>query len=253
MGSLPLWAVFLLTPAVILASLEGGRLLGTIRRRRGSTDQEASGSAMVAATVGLLSIMLAFTFGLAATRFDARRQLLLDEASAIEIAYLRADLLPEPQRGTIRNLFRSYVDIRVKGVDLHRVEEAVLKSGELHGQLWTHAVAAVESDQRPAATSLFVQSLSDVIAFHSRRIAARGIPSMSWIAIYCVAILAMAGLGYEAGLSGRGRPLAIFAVVISYSAILYLITDLNRPEDGLLTVSRQVMVDLRSMMNMPRQ
>ncbi len=75
---------------------------------------------------------------------------------------------------------------------------------------------------------------------------------MSWIAIYCVAILAMAGLGYEAGLSGRGRPLAMFAVVISYSAILYLITDLNRPEDGLLTVSRQVMADLRSMMNMPR-
>lgn len=208
---------------------------------------------MVAATVGLLSLMLAFTFGLAATRFDARRQLLLDEASAIEIAYLRADLIPEPQRGMIRSLFRSYVDIRLKGVDLHKIEEAVVKSGELHGQLWAQAVTAVKTDQRPAATGLFVQSLGDVIAFHSRRIAARGIPSMSWIAIYCVAILAMAGLGYEAGLSGKGRPPAMIAVVISYSAILYLITDLNRPEDGLLTVSRQVMVDLRIMMNMPGQ
>ena len=67
---------------------------------------------MVAATLGLLAFILAFTFGLAASRFDSRMQVLLDEANAIGTTYLRAGMLPE-QGKQIRALLREYADARL--------------------------------------------------------------------------------------------------------------------------------------------
>ena len=76
---LPLWALFAATVAVVLMAMEGGYRLGTFRRRGTEPEKEAPVGAMVGALLGLLAFMLAFTFGLAASRFDARRTVLLDE------------------------------------------------------------------------------------------------------------------------------------------------------------------------------
>jgi hypothetical protein len=70
---------------------------------------------MVASTLGLLAFILAFTFGLAASRFDAKRQLLVDEANAVGTTYLRAEMLPE-RRDEIRALLRDYVEVRIEAV-----------------------------------------------------------------------------------------------------------------------------------------
>ena len=65
-------------------------------------------------TLGLLAFMLAFTFGMSGSRFDARKQLVLDEASAVLRTYQRAQLLPEARRGTCRRLLEEYVDLRLR-------------------------------------------------------------------------------------------------------------------------------------------
>src|SRR5438876_10839801 len=75
-------------------SVECGYRLGKYRRSRQEQGKEAPGGTMVGATLGLLAFILAFTFGLAATRFDTRRQVLLDEANASGTTYLRAVMLP---------------------------------------------------------------------------------------------------------------------------------------------------------------
>lgn len=95
LDALPLWGLFLAILLLVLLSVEGGYRLGKYRRSRSEEEKEAPVGAMVGATLGLLAFLLAFTFGLAATRFDTRRQVLLDEANAIGTTYLRAGMLPD--------------------------------------------------------------------------------------------------------------------------------------------------------------
>ena len=92
---LPLWGVFLAVLVLVLAAIEGGYRLGNYRHRQSGGEKEAPVGAMVGATLGLLAFMLAFTFGMAAERFDTRKQLVLDEANAIGTTYLRTAMLPE--------------------------------------------------------------------------------------------------------------------------------------------------------------
>lgn len=108
LDALPLWGVFGAILIVVLLSVECGYRLGRYRRNRHEQEKETPVGTMVGATLGLLAFILAFTFGLAAARFDTRRQVLLDEANAIGTTYLRAGMLPE-QRNEIRTLLRNYV------------------------------------------------------------------------------------------------------------------------------------------------
>ena len=95
LDALPLFGLFIFILLVVLLSVECGYRLGKYRRSRSEQEKEAPVGTMVGATLGLLAFILAFTFGLAAARFDARRQVLLDEANAIGTTYLRAGILPE--------------------------------------------------------------------------------------------------------------------------------------------------------------
>src|SRR5215510_7457591 len=145
LDALPLWLLFIGTLAVALLSFEGGFWVGKRRSRRSEQEREVVGGGLVEGMLGLAAFMLAFTFGAAATHFDARRQAILDEANAIRTAYLRADLLQEPQRAEIRNILREYVDVRLEGRRSGKIEEAIARSEELQDQLWSQAVAAKEN------------------------------------------------------------------------------------------------------------
>src|SRR5262249_32726740 len=112
---LPLWALFIVILFVVLLSVEFGYRLGKYRRSRREEEKEVPLGTMVGATLGLLAFILAFTFGLAAARFDTRRQVVLDEANAIGTTYLRAGMLPE--RGQqVRDLLREYVAARLEAI-----------------------------------------------------------------------------------------------------------------------------------------
>src|SRR4249920_540307 len=138
---LPLWGLFLTIIAIVLAAIEGGYRLGSHRHRQPGREKEAPVGAMVGATLGLLAFMLAFTFGMAASRFDTRKQLVLDEANAIGTTYLRAAMLPD-QRDDIRALLRSYVDARLGAFQSGQVEEHILQSEDIQTRLWSAATAA---------------------------------------------------------------------------------------------------------------
>ena len=96
---LPLWAFFLAVLLFVFGAVEGGYRLGRYRRNRAENEKDAPVGSMAGATLGLLAFMLAFTFGLAASRFDVRRQVLLDEANHTGEARARAQgvaIQPEP-------------------------------------------------------------------------------------------------------------------------------------------------------------
>src|SRR5919205_2752120 len=103
----PLWTIFPTSVAIALISVEAGYRLAQSRQRR-SQEKEAPVGGMAGATLGLLAFMLAFTFGMAASRFEDRRQVLLAEANAIGTTYLRSKMLAEPMRTDAQNLLREY-------------------------------------------------------------------------------------------------------------------------------------------------
>ena len=246
----PLWTLLVGTVAITFLAVEVGYRLARYRRQRSEEEKEAPVGGMVGATLGLLAFMLAFTFSLAASRFDARREVVLDEANAIGTTYLRAALLPAPIAADSRNLLREYVDVRLAGTQAGNVEQAITKSEELHGRLWSQAVAAVAIERSPM-TSIYIQTLNEVIDLHAKRVMVglrSRVPGAIWMGLYLLAVLAMMAMGYHEGLTSTRRSPAVVALVFAFSAVLILIVDLDRPGQGLLQVSQQAMIDLRNSM-----
>ena len=239
---LSLWALLLVTIAVGLLSVETGYRLGKLRRRRGEPETESSVGLMGAATLSLLAFTLAFTFALAASHLDARQQFVVDEANAIRTTYLRSVFLPEPQRSTIRDILRGYVEAHQAG------QLELVASQGWHARLWTEAVAAVQNEPGSALAGLFIESLNEVIDLNEKRVQVtlrNRIPSLIWGTLYFVAILAMAGTGYHEGLTSVRRSPVMAILVLTFSAVIYLIAELDRPHEGLFNVSHQAMVALR--------
>ena len=127
---------------------------------------------LLSATLGLLAFLLAFTFGLAASRFDARREVLQEEVNAIGTAYLRASFLPDNQGPEVRALLREYVDLRLAATQPNSpMAEVLQKSEALHEKLWNEAVAAgLKKDTVMVAP--FVDALNQVIDVHAKRVTA---------------------------------------------------------------------------------
>jgi hypothetical protein len=245
---LPLWGLFLATVSLCYLGVEGGYWLGNYRRRSTEVEKESTVGPIVGASLGLLAFMLAFTFGLAASRFDARRQMVVEEANAIGTAHLRAGLLPEPHRREVRDLLRQYLDVRIEAVRSGKVEYAMTESPALHNRLWSHAEALAKEDPHSIAAGLFIQSLNEMIDLHSKRVLIglrNRIPAIVWGSLYFVSILAMAEIGYNSGLASSRRSLAAGALVVTFSIVMMLILDLDRPQEGLMRVSQEAMLDLQ--------
>src|SRR6478752_4984387 len=134
--AVPLGLLFAAVVAGAALAVEGGYRLGRSRLTPTSEEKEAPVGAMVGSVLGLFAFVLAFTFGLAANRYEARRQAVLDEANAIGTTYLRAGLLPEPVRGASAGLLREYVDARLAMVQEARHAEGLARSEELQRRLW---------------------------------------------------------------------------------------------------------------------
>jgi len=255
LDALPLWGLFIFILAVVLLSVEGGYRLGKYRRSRHEEEKEAPLGTMVGATLGLLAFILAFTFGLAATRFDTRRQVLLNEANAIGTTYLRAGMLPERAQ-QIRDLLRAYVGARLEAVQSGKVAEGVRRSEEIQQQVWLEAETIGQKTPNSIVVGLFVQSLNQLIDLHAERLQAglrSRIPGAIWVGLFAVAALSLATMGYHAGLSGTRRSLAIVAVAVTFSVVIELIADLDRPQEGVLRISQHALLDVQRSMNSSQQ
>jgi hypothetical protein len=250
----PLWAVFALSLGIILLAAEIGYQIGRLRHRS-QHEKEPTVAGIVAAELGLLAFLLAFTFGLAASRFESRRETLLNEANAIGTTWLRAKMLPDPQRTEAKRLLREYVDARITAVQEGKLDSGVRRSEELHDQLWNTAIAASEKDAHSIPTGLFIQSLNDVIDLHAKRLMVgirSRIPPTVWLALYAVMLLSFGSLGYFGGLSGGSRSPVVLLVAITISIVIWMIVDLDRPHEGQLRISQQPMIELRNSMEEPK-
>src|SRR2546426_2350934 len=134
----------------MLVLLEVGRRIGVQRLAQNPEGAEAGVAVVDGAVFAILGLLIAFTFSGAATRFDARRQLIVEETNDIGTAYLRLDLLPPDARPALRESFRSYLDSRIetyrKLPDIAAARASLAKSNELQRQIWRQAVDSIQPD-----------------------------------------------------------------------------------------------------------
>ena len=166
---------------------------------------------------------------------------------------MRGGILPE-RREEIRALLRDYVSTRLEAVRSGNIAERIRRSENIQHQLWAQAVVIGEKNPDSIVVGLFIQSLNEVIDLHAKRLQAglrNRIPGAIWVGLFAVAALSLAAMGYQAGLVGTRRSLAVFAVAFTFSVVIELIADLDRPQEGLLKVSQHALLDLQQSMNVP--
>jgi hypothetical protein len=240
----------------MLLLAEAGRRLGMTRRRQEGEREHVGLLTIEGAIFGLLGLLIAFTFSGAASRFEARRVLAVQEANAIGTAYLRLDLLPPAARPALQEKFRRYVEARLAAYralpDRDASSSRAAEAATLQREIWTGAVAALPA--APAQSSLLLlPALNEMIDLtESRALAAQThTPTVILVVLMALALFCSLLVGY--GLAG-GRPFSTILHMIGFvfvlAATIYVIIDLDYPRLGLIRVdfSDQALLDVRAAM-----
>jgi len=232
-------------------AIEIGFRLGLRRRAISDETDRTHISSLQGALLGLLALLLGFSFAMAVGRYDARRALVIKEANAIGTTLLRTEFLPAEQRNEARKLLRAYVDSRLEFVNARLDEEWLKKTfttaASLQAQLWSIATTATTQDPRSVPAGLFVTTLNEMIDVSEERVAAfyNNVPQPIIALLVAVSSGALGLIGYGCGLVGRRHlPSTILFSVLSVM-VLIVVLDIDRPRQGLIQVSQGSMLRLQ--------
>ena len=250
------WQFAAILFAGLLLMLELGRRIGVRQRARLGDTHGAGLTAVEGALFALLGLIVAFTFSGAASRFDQRRALIVEEANDIGTAYLRVDLLPAEAQPAIRQKFREYADARIEVYrvlpDLNLAMSHLRRANELQGEIWKLAVAGGQSAPTTTATMLLLPAVNAMIDITNTRFwSARTHPPavifglLSALTLCCALF---AGYGMSATSERNWLHRLGFSLVLS--AAVFVIMDLEYPRFGFVRIDGfdQAIVDVRETM-----
>lgn len=238
---------------VLGSSLAAGVLVGRAMRGRPNTTHEPA-AVVQGALLGFVGLLLAFGLSMAVGRYEGRRALVVQEANDIGTAYLRAQLLDEPERSQTLTLFKEYTDaaIAVASVvpDTAQYRERVAKVEALQDQLWALAGDAVKADPVGTAPRLYIEVLNDTFDTHTERVASLSnrVPTPVMLLLVVASAAALAALAYFLTLLGRGIATSLITGVVLL-IILFVSFDLDRPRRGFIRVPDAALVQLRESMD----
>jgi hypothetical protein len=183
-------------------------------------------------------------------------QSLAEESRIARNAFMQADLLPEPSRSEAKQLLREYIELRAglreisgSGVT-EKIENLIQVSEQTQNKLWLLAVNADDTNELQDASGRADPFMASVLALtdiHFTRVHSaimNRIPLTIWMTLYLMAVLSMIIMGYQAGLTDRRSPVATITLAVAFSAVIILITDLDRPVMSFFKVNDQLLVDL---------
>ena len=237
--------------------LDVGKRFGLYRLAK-DPDGARSGSGTIEGSIfALLGLLIAFTFSGAASRFDIRRQHVIDEANHIGTAYLRLDLLPESDQKNMRESFRQYLDARLatydKLPDLAAAYKELTRCQMLQKEIWIKAVAACKAKSDPATTTLVLSAINQMIDITTTRAMASHMhpPTIVFILLFGLGLgcSLLAGYGMTGSKSRNWFHMLGFAAIMAIT--VYVILDIEYPRLGLIRVDAvdEVMIALRKTMN----
>lgn len=237
--------------AMILASMVGFgiRLLEhRLAHARGETVDHSQESYLVGGMLGLMALLLGFSFSIALERFDERRHLVVQEANAIGTAYLRTQLLDEPHRARLSNLLIDYTDHRISlaEVDSAQLDASLAENDKLLTEIWAAVNAARESAMAHGISTPLLATFNEVIDLDTERKVSRKLrmPSEIMQLLLGFIVLTSGVLGYV--LEKQRARIGALILFILLSLYVGVIADLNRPTSGDIRESQEPMLMLRA-------
>lgn len=253
----PLYLVLALAVLAQVLFIELGFRYGRTKNGASFKAQMAQVRAIMGASLGLLAFMLAFTFNSAQQHFEERTRAYMMEVSAIDSAYRGADLILKEARVEAKELLLNFTRLRLETAqaagqsDMQSVVEMVRESELMHDQLWAIAESSMEGAGDGEDTGIFAQAVLAMIDAHDARLQAvlfNRISPVIWITLFLMSLLSMIVMGYQAGLTGTRSQLATWTLAITFSAVMTLITDLDRPNMTLFQMNQSLMAELENRM-----
>jgi hypothetical protein len=242
---------------VMLIAQEIGRRIGLRRQAEDPDGARAGVSAVEGAVFALFGLLIAFTFTSAASRYEARRDMLVQHANAIGTAWLRLDLLPGDVQPALRRDFRLYMDLVIKLPRLagnpQAIDQGMVQAGKLQDNIWNLAETAASRDSRPFVATLVLPALNDMFDLGASRYAAGKYHASPVIVAFLLVLSVLASLLVGHGMaSSRHRNwlhMIIFAALVTLT--LFVIIDLELPRHGLIGMEKfdRILIDLRQSMH----
>lgn len=236
--------------SLTLASLAGYVIRGAELRRAARRDEEVEHSQesyLVGSLLGLLALLLAFSFSMALDRYEERRHLVVQEANAIGTAYLRAQMLDEPHRSRLSKLLVEFTDNRIELASAApgRTKPLVATNDRLLTDIWAAVAASRESALRHGMTTALLMTYNEVIDLDTERKVARQmrVPTAVLLLLYGFLLMTALVLGYV--LEERRGRMGAGVLFLILSLYIGIISDLSRPAAGSILESQEPMLMLR--------
>lgn len=245
------FARLILPIAIIIAllfSVEAGFRIGKRRMLASPADQKIETGSIQGAMLGLLGLLLGFSFAGASARFIERQDLISREANAIGTAYRRAELLDEPHSNDLRATLLAYLSHRV---EMSRSLGSAVSSQDArsvatdHDRIWAAANAGVTA--KPVAMNMVVAAVNDVLDLHDYRVAAgrKHLPGLVLALLGMCSALTLGVMGYASAIGRHRNTLMTSAIAVLVGALLWTTIDLDWSRIGLIRVSDVALEDLQ--------
>ena len=236
----------------LVVCLEIGYRVGARRVQKTRHAHEGFG-AVEGAVFGIFGLLLSLSFFGSASRLDARRQLIIQEANAIGAAYTRVDLLPQEEQPELRRLFRDYLDLRLRisqTPEEEIVEHQLLNSARFQREIWSRATMASNKDASGGARLLLPAINEMVSVANSKTITVQThLPGL--VLAFLIGATLLSGLVAGFGMARGARNwLSIFVYAALVSTTLYVMMDMEYPRRGLIRIGAAdvAMIKLRDAM-----
>ncbi|HEY2713809.1 MAG TPA: hypothetical protein VGI60_14940 [Chthoniobacterales bacterium] len=244
------WIFIVVTGLVLLGASELGVRTGFRLHVKHDEARKSQLGGVQGAVLGLLGLLLGFTFAMAVARYDARREMVLKEANAIGTTWLRAGLLPGDHPKQVKELLRRYLNVRLEYReyfnDPSKLAKGLRASADIENAIWTHAEAAAKESPTPVVVS-FISALNDMIDTDADRIAAgrNHIPHGVWVLVLFVAAFGCYTSAYNSGAQGARSNFTSLFLPLLLTIVIGLIFDIDHALQGTIGVSQQPLLELR--------
>jgi hypothetical protein len=240
----------------MLLFLEGGRKIGARRLAKHPDGAPAGFGALESAIFGLMGLLVAFTFSGAASRFDTRRHLIVQEANAIDTAWRRLDMLPAGAQPALRESFRRYVDARLAVYrmlpDIQAAMEELSRATALQGEIWAQAVAAVRTEGGQHTIMLILPALNEMFNITTTRTMARKMhpPAIIFVMLGVLPLASSLLAGYGMATGKKRSWMHMLGFVVIMAGTVYVILEIEFPRLGFIRLDAidHVLGELRERM-----
>lgn len=205
-------------------------------------------SELLSPLLGLLALLLAFTFGMSNSRYDNRKNNLIDEANCIGTAILRADIYPDSTKTEFKKDFEIYLNSRrdfyTLDNDEPKINASLKQSAEISKRLWKRAsFYAKDKDyfvqsnmMLPALNAMFDSASKSNIVFNSK------VPETIVYLLLIFSVVISLYIGYKSGLEKKIEKVFILGFCLLICVVIFITLDLDRSRRGLIKIETEIAI-----------